>query len=114
MGTKAAGLKFSQFHAAIKLGQTASVTQPGNADRFEGKVTVVSPAADPNTTTVQVWIQIDNPGERLKPGSAVHAAIATEVFKAASVVPVAAILPANPARYSASRVIRPRIEGTRP
>jgi HlyD family secretion protein len=79
--------------AAIKLGQTASVTQPGNSDRFEGKVTVVSPAADPNTTTVQVWIQIDNPGERLKPGGAVHAAIATEVFKAASVVPVAAILP---------------------
>jgi HlyD family secretion protein len=79
--------------AAVKLGQTARVTQPGNADQFEGKVTVVSPAADPNTTTVQVWIQIDNPGERLKPGSAVHAAIATEVFKAASVVPVAAILP---------------------
>jgi HlyD family secretion protein len=79
--------------ATVKPGQTASVTQPGNADQFEGRVTVVSPAADPNTTTLQVWIQIDNPGERLKPGSAVHAAIATEVFKAASVVPVAAILP---------------------
>jgi HlyD family secretion protein len=79
--------------AAVKLGQTASVTQPGNADQFQGKVTVVSPEADPNTTTVQVWIQIENPGERLKPGSAVHAAIATEVYKAASVVPVAAILP---------------------
>ena len=54
---------------------------------------MVSPAADANTTTVQVWIQIDNPGEPLKPGTAVHAAIATEVYKAATVVPVAAILP---------------------
>ena len=54
---------------------------------------MVSPATDPNSTTVQVWMQIDNPGERLKPGTRVHAAIATEVYKAATVVPVAAILP---------------------
>ena len=54
------------------------LTQPDSKDEVEGKVTVVSPAADPNTTTVQVWIQVDNPGERLKPGTAVHAAIATE------------------------------------
>ena len=31
-------------------------------------MTVVSPATDPNSTTVQVWVQADNPGERLKPG----------------------------------------------
>jgi multidrug efflux pump subunit AcrA (membrane-fusion protein) len=42
---------------------------------------------------VQVWIQVPNPGEKLKPGMAVHASIATEVYKAATVVPVAAILP---------------------
>jgi HlyD family secretion protein len=79
--------------AAVKIGQTASITQAGNSDRVEGKVIVVSPAAGQNTTTVQIWIQIDNAGERLKPGTAVHAAIATEVYKAATVVPVAAILP---------------------
>ena len=77
----------------VKVGQTATLSQPDSKDEVEGKVTVVSPAADPNTTTVQVWIQIDNPGERLKPGMAMHAAIATEVYKAATVVPVAAILP---------------------
>jgi HlyD family secretion protein len=77
----------------VKIGQAAAVTQPGNPNPFDGKVIVVSPAADPNTTTVQVWIEIDNRGESLKPGTAVHAAIATEVYKAATVVPVAAILP---------------------
>ena len=79
--------------AFVKLGQTATLTQPDTKEEVEGKVTVVSPAADPGTTTVQVWIQIDNPGERLKPGTAIHAAIATEIHKAATVVPVAAILP---------------------
>lgn len=79
--------------SAVKVGQPAILTEADNKDEVEGKVTVVSPATDPNTTTVQVWIQVDNPGERLKPGTAVHAAIATEIYKAATVVPVAAILP---------------------
>ena len=78
---------------SVKVGQTAAITAPDSKDEVQGKVTVVSPATDPNTTTVQVWIEIANPTERLKPGTAVHAAIATEVFKAATVVPVAAILP---------------------
>lgn len=79
--------------STVKVGQTAILTRPDSKDEVEGKVTVVSPAADPNSTTVQVWIQIENPGERLKPGTAIHAAIATEVYKAATVVPAAAILP---------------------
>jgi HlyD family secretion protein len=56
-------------------------------------VTVVSPATDANSTTMQVWVQIDNPGERLKPGASVHAKIITELVKNATTVPVAAILP---------------------
>jgi len=79
--------------SAVKVGQTAALTQPDSKEEMEGKVTVVSPAADANTTTVQVWIEVANPDGRLKPGTAVHAAIATEVYKAATVVPVAAILP---------------------
>jgi HlyD family secretion protein len=79
--------------SAVKVGQTATVTQPDTKQEMEGKVTVVSPEADPNTTSVQIWIEIANSGERLKPGTAVHAAIATEVYKAATVVPAAAILP---------------------
>jgi multidrug efflux pump subunit AcrA (membrane-fusion protein) len=79
--------------ATVKVGQTALLTQPDQKEEIEGKVTVVSPAADANTTTVQVWIEVPNPDEKLKPGTAVHASIATEVYKAASVVPVEAILP---------------------
>ena len=78
---------------AVKVGQPATITQTGSREKLEGKVTVVSPAADPNTTTVQVWVTADNPGDLFKPGAAVHAAIVTETIRNASIVPASAILP---------------------
>jgi HlyD family secretion protein len=78
---------------AVKVGQRVVITQADNSEGIDGKVKVVSPAADANTTTVQVWVDIPNPGEQLKPGTSVHAVIVAEEFKAATVVPAAAILP---------------------
>jgi HlyD family secretion protein len=78
---------------SVKVGQPATITQVDTNQTVEGKVTVVSPATDPNSTTIQVWVQADNPGEQLKPGTSVHVAIMTEVIKATPVVPMAAILP---------------------
>ena len=77
----------------VRVGQTAIITQTDSDQELNGKVTVVSPATDPNSTTIQVWVQAENPGEHLKPGSSVHAQIVTEMYKAATVVPAAAILP---------------------
>ena len=79
--------------ASVKVGQPATITQIDTNQSVDGKVTVVSPATDPNSTTIQVWVQADNPGEQLKPGTSVHVAIMTEVIKATPVVPIAAILP---------------------
>jgi len=79
--------------SAVRIGQPAEVSITGIEQPVQGKVTVVSPATDANTTTVQVWVQCDNPGEVLKPGAAVHAKIVVEIFKATPVVPAAAILP---------------------
>jgi len=79
--------------SSVKIGQAATITQVGATESLEGKVTVVSPATDPNSTTLQVWVEAANPGEQLKPGTSVHVTIMTEVIKAATVVPVAAILP---------------------
>jgi HlyD family secretion protein len=77
----------------VKIGQPATIAQVDTDVKVEGKVVVVSPATDPNSTTVQVWIQAENPGGTLKPGTSVHAAIMTEIIKGASIVPVTAILP---------------------
>jgi len=78
---------------AVRVGQPAVVSLNDGGEPETGKVTVVSPATDPNSTTLQVWVEIENPGERLKPGASVHADIITEMYKAATVVPAAAILP---------------------
>ena len=78
---------------AVKVGHPAILTPTDGTPDVNGKVIVVSPATDLNSTTVQVWVQAENPAERLKPGASVHAAIVTEIFKAATVVPAAAILP---------------------
>jgi len=77
----------------IKVGQPATVTLADTTQDVEGKVTVVSPATDPNSATVQVWVTVDNPGHALKVGAAVHISIITEIIKNAMLVPVAAILP---------------------
>jgi HlyD family secretion protein len=77
----------------VKVGQSAALTVTGSNEKLEGTVSVVSPATDPNTTTVQVWVTAANPGEKFKPGAAVHASILTETIKGAVLVPAAAILP---------------------
>ena len=53
----------------LKLGDPATISMPGQNPAVKGKVTVVSPALDPNSTTVEVWVQAANPGGRLRPGA---------------------------------------------
>jgi RND family efflux transporter MFP subunit len=77
----------------IRVGQPATISLTDTGQEVPGQVTVVSPATDPNSATIQVWVQADNPGRNLKPGVAVHVAIVTETIKNAMLVPAAAILP---------------------
>lgn len=79
--------------STVKVGQPAEITPADGGEPVEGKVTVVSPAADLNTTTAQIWVEIPNPGEKLKPGASVHVKIITELVKNATTVPSSAILP---------------------
>lgn len=77
----------------IKVGQPATITLTDGGQEVQGKVSVVSPATDPNSATVQVWVQAENPNRSLKVGASVHVGIVTETIKNAMLVPVAAILP---------------------
>jgi HlyD family secretion protein len=81
-----------QEAAELKAGDPAKISVPGESDDFPGKVTLVSPALDPNSTTVEVWVQAANPGGKLKPGSSVRVAIVSETVPKALVVPLASIL----------------------
>ena len=77
----------------VRVGADATIKLTDSDVEVPGKVTVVSPATDPASTTVQVWVQADNPGERLKPGASVHVSIVTETIRNAAIVPASAILP---------------------
>lgn len=79
--------------AALKLGDPAVIRLTDGALEVPGKVTVVSPATDPASTTVQVWVEAPNPGERLKPGASVRVAITAATIPGATIVPATAIVP---------------------
>ena len=83
-----------QEAATLKLGDTATISVPGMTDDVAGKVTIVSPALDPNSTTVEVWVQASNRGEKLKPGASVRVTIVTETIQDAVVIPTEALLTA--------------------
>jgi HlyD family secretion protein len=80
--------------ALLKVGDAATITAAGLEKPVEGKVTVVSPALDPNSTTVEIWVQAKNPKQVLKPGSSAQLAMIAETVPDALVVPAAAVLTA--------------------
>ncbi len=78
--------------ALLKVGDKASVSVPGQEDPIPGKVSVVSPALDPNSTTVEVWVDARNPHQDLKPGTSVSISMLAQTIPDALTVPAAAVL----------------------
>jgi len=80
--------------AVLKVGDKADVTLPGIEGHFPAKVSVVSPALDPNSTTIEVWVQLKNPKQQLKPGSAVGVSMVVRSLPDALTIPAQALLTA--------------------
>ena len=78
--------------AALKVGNPGTISAPGIAEPIEGKVTVVSPALDPNSTTVEVWLEAKNPKHALKPGTSVALSLTAQTVKDALVVPASSVI----------------------
>ena len=76
--------------AFVKVGRQVTITGPEGV--VTGTVTVVSPAVDATTTTVEVWVSADNPGELLKPGATVRISIRADLIRDTILVPASAIL----------------------
>ena len=81
-----------QSAALLKGGDKAEVTVPGMEKPFPAKVAIVSPALDPNSTTIEVWVQAKNPGGQLKPGTSVQVSMVARSVPDALTVPAAALL----------------------
>src|SRR5579863_1453658 len=80
--------------ALLKVGDKGTITVPGLDEPIEGKVTVVSPALDPNSTTVEVWLEAKNPKHLLKPGTSVQISLTAQTVKDALVVPASSVVTA--------------------
>jgi len=76
----------------LKAGDEANISVPGQGPALKAKVTLVSPALDPNSTTVEVWVQAANPGGRLKPGVSARVTMIGQTVPHAIVAPLAALL----------------------
>jgi len=77
--------------AALKIGDPATILAPGEI-KASGKVALISPALDPNSTTVEVWIDALNPDGSLRPGTSVRIEAVAQVLKGVIVIPASAVV----------------------
>ncbi|MGB8582603.1 MAG: efflux RND transporter periplasmic adaptor subunit [Candidatus Sulfotelmatobacter sp.] len=79
----------------LKVGDEASVLIPAVKQPVPAKVFLVSPALDPGSTTVEVWLRISNKGGRYKAGTPVRTSIKGKTVANALKVPLSAVLTAQ-------------------
>ena len=76
----------------LEMGSDAEIQVPGADDAVPAKVAMISPALDPGSTTVEVWLKIDNRGGKLKVGAPVKVAINGRSVANGMKIPQSAVL----------------------
>jgi len=84
-----------QLAQEMKVGDAATIMVPGVADPVQAKVSLISPALDPGSTTVEIWLLVNNKKGELKVGTPVHASIVGRQMAQALTVPTSALLTAQ-------------------
>lgn len=79
----------------LSLNDEAELQIPGAGEPAAAHVSFISPALDPGSSTVEVWLKLPNPGGRFQAGAAVHAIIHGNSAQNALQIPAAAIIPAE-------------------
>jgi HlyD family secretion protein len=78
----------SQAQAAgLKKGNDATIQIAGQDDSIPAKLSLVSPALDPGSTTIEVWVEVANPPATLRPGMTVQISVTAATAKDAVLVP---------------------------
>src|SRR6185295_1873789 len=76
----------------LKVGNAANLLPADGGAQMPGTVTVISPALDPASTTVEVWVQAANTGERLRPGVGLRVEMIAQTIPNALSIPQSAVL----------------------
>jgi len=91
-----AKLHIAQVQAQqLSVGAAATIQVPGVDDPIDAKVSLISPALDPGSTTVEVWLRVENTKGKLKAGTPVHASITAHTASNALLIPAEALQTAN-------------------
>jgi len=75
----------------LKVGDAAELNLEGVDEPIKGRVMLISPALDPGSTTIEVWVEAIKPGPALKPGMNVSIEAVAKSVKDAVVVPASAV-----------------------
>ena len=75
----------------LKVGNPAELHMAGVEQAIQGRVMLISPALDPGSTTIEVWIEALKPGPALKPGMNVEVIATAKTVNDALVVPASAV-----------------------
>ncbi|MBB5319238.1 efflux RND transporter periplasmic adaptor subunit [Tunturibacter empetritectus] len=87
-----AKLHIAQIQAQrLSVGSAATITVPGIEEPIDAKVSLISPALDPGSTTVEVWLRVPNPKGKLKAGTTVHATLKGRTVENALLIPTEAV-----------------------
>jgi multidrug efflux pump subunit AcrA (membrane-fusion protein) len=77
--------------AQLRVGNAAEIKVAGLDEPMKARVTLVSPALDPGSTTIEVWVEARKPDPALRPGMTVPVTMTAKTAKDAVVVPAAAV-----------------------
>ncbi len=76
----------------LKVGDRAELNVPGMEEPIPGRVMLVSPALDPGSTTIEIWVEALETNAALKPGMSVQIETIAKSVKDALTVPAGAVL----------------------
>lgn len=75
----------------LQVGDAAEMKVANLEKPVKGRVSLISPALDPGSTTIEVWVEARKPDPSLKPGMTVSLQIIGKTVKDAVAVPVASV-----------------------
>ncbi len=91
-----AKLHIAQMQAIqLTVGAPATLAIPGVDEPVPAEIALVSPALDPGSTTVEVWLRLKNPQGKFKVGTPVHATMTGRTVSGAFTIPAEAVQTAS-------------------
>jgi multidrug efflux pump subunit AcrA (membrane-fusion protein) len=88
-----AKVHLSQQQAAnLKVGDDATITFTGQDEPAHGKISLISPALDAGSTTLEVWVTVPNKAGKYKAGTPVHVSLAARTLPDVVTIPNEALI----------------------